>query len=211
MYEENFYSNGAPVFACLNAPKQMAITAYDHGENSDPFDICTKDPLTNIFTLSGTPYIVICPGFFTGGASGIAYKTEVPAPTSKEATNYCPTLNPAINRFRGNGIDFATTTPWLLLKVIAQYFIDASQELPIGDVYDINKSLDLMPVQSVLNAQSYIYYVASKYPHPHHHPLISLQQYKNRELTTTQLSTETANPSPPPPPPTPQLPVSPTL
>lgn len=162
MYEENYYSNGAPIFACLNAPKQMAITAYDHGENSDPFDICTKDPLTNIFTLSGTPYIVVCPGFFTGGASGIAYKTEVPAPTSKEATNYCPTLNPATNRFRGNGIDFATTTPWLLLKVIAQYFIDASQDLPIGDVYDINKSLDLTPAQSMLNAQSYIYYVASK-------------------------------------------------
>ena len=156
----NAFSNGAPIFACLTGEQQLVATS-EARLTVDMYDQC-DNKTTDIFYISSSSYIVACPSLFTGGVSGIDYPDAVPIPGALGSVE-CPTVNPVVNRFRGNGIDFATSLPWMMLNQLASYYINGTEALPANDTYDINKCLDLTPQESVLNPQSYVYYVASKF------------------------------------------------
>lgn len=147
-----YSSNGAATLLCVTAPEQFT---YNYDGPVDAYTSCLANPTTTSSYPGFDPpkqYIVLCPSFFTSNI------VTVPPP------NNCLTVNTYINRFRGNGQSFWLYKIWILLEMITHYYLYASTALVgITNTNDANKCFRLPAEQSSLNANNYVYYVASIY------------------------------------------------
>lgn len=145
--------NGAPTLLCVTAPDQFT---YRYDGLVDAYNHCLANPTTTAYYVGFSPpkqYIILCPSFFTSNIMSI------PPP------NTCLTVNTYINRFRGSGKDFWLYKMWNLLLMITHYYLYASTgNLAITNTEDANKCFRLAAEQSILNANNYLYYAASKSP-----------------------------------------------
>jgi hypothetical protein len=110
--------------------------------------------------LNPTPFIVLCPSFFTGLGGPITPPTDS-----------CPTVNTAINRFRKKPSDYTSAglsvvhcQIWILLEEIVHYYLFATPQITYlkPEVYDINKAWRLSAKLALSNAPNYAFYAASK-------------------------------------------------
>ena len=161
LYPANSYSNGAPIFACLQESNQMSYTTAS-SDAIDAYDNCRKDPNLASYAIIGTAYIVICPSFFAPPPSNPSgFPVAVPASPSVSGASDCLTVNPSTNQFIGDGKQFTSFAPWLILEGIVHYYLSAASTLG-ATVYDANGCAGLSTAQSVANAHNYVYYAASE-------------------------------------------------
>lgn len=144
--------NGAVAFICVTAPEQFTYSSI--GGRQDAYNECLANPAVFSNYIGFDPpkqYIVLCPSFFTSNV------VTVPPP------NTCLTVNTYINRFRGNGQDFWGYKMWIMLVMITHYYLYTSKRITtITNIADANKCFRLSAEQSILNANNYVYYAASK-------------------------------------------------
>ena len=138
-----------PQLACVTGPGLVRFQVK--GSFRDVYDDCRKNPLWAAIYYSGLNYVFICPLFFAAG---------IPArPASR-----CPTVNPATNQFTGSLNDLVQYRPYVLLHELAHFYVvPPSTENTQFEVYDWNAAFALRAKQAIVNAQSYVLYVASKY------------------------------------------------
>ena len=161
LYSANGYSNGAPVFACLQEPNQM-LYSNASSNSLDAYDRCQNDPNLASYTIIGTIYIVICPSFFDPPPSSPSgYPVAVPTPPSGSGASDCLALNPSTNQFTGNEASLTSFAPWLIMEGIVHYYLSAVSTSG-ATVYGSNECAGLSAAQSLVNAHSYIYYAASQ-------------------------------------------------
>lgn len=144
--------NGAAVLLCVTTPEQFTYTI--NGRPTDAYTDCLANPTTTSSYIGFVPpkqFIILCPSFFTSDI------VSIPPP------NNCLTVNTSINRFRGNGLKTWDFKMWILLGMIIHYYLYTSTgSIAVTNTNDANKCFRLAPGQSVLNANNYIYYAASK-------------------------------------------------
>lgn len=140
-------SSGSPIFFCATGPGQ----AINSDHTIDDYDnVCADNPGIVMDYPGGSPYIVVCPSFFT------IRLPALPPP------NNCIAVNHSVNRFLGSGAKMSHFQIWVLLEEIAHYYINAGKGKTV-DVDDINKCARLSARASLSNANNYLYYVASKH------------------------------------------------
>lgn len=147
--EKHFHQTGSPLLICATGGGQVVGTRG----GIDYYYQCLLDPYDSFKVISGTPYIVVCPYFFS---------SEVP--DSPPADN-CLAINTSLNRFRGTGLDFTKFKVWALLEGILRYYIYATIGTWASLATDVNRCLTLGVRQLVQNPSNYVYYAASK-PYP---------------------------------------------
>lgn len=157
-------NNGAPVIACLSAAGQLAGRLPD-GSRFDAYDGCSQNPTLSAQSLSGTPYIGLCPYFWDSGLGTIA-----PVPP----LNKCLSVN-AKNKFNLDRLGRAGPAltqygMWILLEEIAHIYLIPEQKkrgllahISDYEVYDANDVLTLSADHSLMNAHSYVLYTASTF------------------------------------------------
>lgn len=153
------WSNGSPTIICPRPGCSFILQGPD-GSEVDAETQC-KDLDNPIATyLNPTPYIVLCPAFFTGVGGPITPPSDS-----------CPTVNHAINRFRRKPTDYTNAglsvvhcQMWILLEEIVHYYLFTTPQYTYlkPEVYDINKAWRLSPQKALRNAPNYAYYAASK-------------------------------------------------
>lgn len=144
--------NGAAVLLCVTAPEQFTYTI--NGHPLDAYTDCLANPTTTSSYVGFVPpkqYIILCPSFFTSNI------VSIPPP------NTCLTVDNSIKSFLGNGLNAWGYKMWILLGMIVHYYLYTSTgSTAITNVNDANKCFRLAPGQSVVNANNYVYYAASK-------------------------------------------------
>ena len=144
--------NGGVSFFCVTAPGQFYFMNGNRVEDS--YEDCMANPTkTSYFHLTKPPhpYAIICPAFFTSGIEAL------PPP------NHCLSVNTFTNRFRDDGHTFLTYQIWILMSMIAHYYLWTSTEIPdFIDMIDANALLGLAPSQSRYSTHSYVFYAASR-------------------------------------------------
>ena len=124
------------------------VTYRLKGRKVDVFTRCLSGGSTAIALLS-TQYIVICPEYFT----------HPPIPPVSTAS--CLTVDPHGSRFVQNGKSLYEFQMWHLLNVLVNFYVYSTEEHKM-DIYGVNACLGLIGSEAMLNAQSYVYYAASK-------------------------------------------------
>lgn len=159
VHPPNVLTNGAPVIYCLDRLSQLAGTGPTGP--FDAFQTCEDSKSLSATQLTGTPFIGICPYFWTSGLGSIA---AIPSPGK------CLTVNKN-NKFNNDRLGRAgpKMTQWamfvLLEEIIHNYLWPYEAERGITEhleVYDANDVLALSAQDAVVNAASYVLYVASK-------------------------------------------------
>ena len=143
--------NGGVSFFCPTAPGQFI---FELDTPRDAYKDCLANPKTTAFFpvfRPPQPFVIVCPSFFTSGIAAL------PPP------NHCLSVNTLTNRFRGNGQPFWLYQIWILMSMIAHYYLWTSTQVPdIINTNDANTLLGLAPSQSRFSAGSYVYYAASE-------------------------------------------------
>ena len=143
--------NGGVSFFCVTAPGQFQ---FELDTLRDAYKDCMANPTTTSYFPAfrpPQPYIIVCPSFFTSNIEAL------PPP------NHCLSVNTFTNRFRGNGQTFWLYQIWILMGMIAHYYLWTSTQTPdIINTNDANTLFGLAPSQSRYSANSYVYYAASK-------------------------------------------------
>ena len=138
----------SPVFRCVFGPYQFEYT----NENYIPSDAYTKCELeTTIvaYNLVGSPFVVICPIFWMSLG-------DLPP------ENNCLTISTYINRFRGDGQSLIQYKLWVILDMLARYYIHGATAKTL-QVAEVNKCVALSSKDSSMNARNYAYYVACEF------------------------------------------------
>lgn len=136
-----------PTFACVTGPGIVRIQVKD--QFRDVYDGCRKNPLWTAIYYSGLNYIFICPIFFSPYIP--------PQPIGR-----CPAVDPTTNEFTGELKDLIQFKPYVLFHELAHFYVvPPSTENPQFDIYDWNAAFALKAKRAILNAQSYVLYVAS--------------------------------------------------
>ena len=173
-YAVNHFSNGSPIFACLQGPGQMTYKSPSTQLDVDAFITCQQNSSLASFIVTGTAYIAVCPNFFTTRpvlpAQPPGYATSVPAPRPGIGASNCLMVSQSTNQFGGDGSTLTSYMPWLLLEEIVHYYIAATPageaEGPGVQTYDPNKCMGLSPQRAVQSAHNFVYYVASMFMPP---------------------------------------------
>ena len=121
----------------------------DRGTKTDAYQKCNQSPAGPIFQLQSTPYIIVCPAFFN-----IANLDDLPP------DNNCLRISTYINRFQDNGRLLVQYRLWILAEMIVSFYLSSTTLTLIEDASDVNRCVRLAPADSMLNARSYVYYVA---------------------------------------------------
>jgi len=138
-----------PQLVCVTGPNIVKFQVKNSFH--DVYDDCQQNPLWASIYHSGLNYVFICPLFF---ASAIPSR-----PVSR-----CPTIDSATNEFVGDLNSLIQYKPYVLLHELAHFYVvPPSTENMQFEVYDWNAAFALKAKRAVLNAQSYVLYVASKY------------------------------------------------
>ena len=143
--------NGGVAFFCVTAPGQFQ---FELDTPRDSYKDCMASPTTTSYFplfIPPNPYVIICPSFFTSNIAAL------PPP------NHCLSVNTFTNRYRGSGQTFWLYQIWILMGMIAHYYLWASNQIPdMINTNDANTLLGLAPSQSRYSSNSYVYYAASK-------------------------------------------------
>ena len=145
--QRRFQQTGSPLLICATADGQLV----GKRDGVDYYYQCLLYPYKSLIAISGTPYIVICPYFFSGEVA------------DSPPANMCPTVDPSINRFRGTGLDFTGFKVWALLEGILRYYIYATARVSSSFAQDVNQCVRLGARQRIENPKNYVYYAASEF------------------------------------------------
>ena len=153
-----FSLNGGVIFFCVTEPGQfqwqMDRPSDSYHESRDSYNDCmaTSTTATSFLRFEPNPFVVICPSFFTSDIDAL------PPP------NHCLSVNTFTNSFRGSGQTFWLYQIWILMGMIAHYYLWTSTREydALNNTRDANTLYGLAPSQSRLSANSYVYYAASK-------------------------------------------------
>ena len=140
--------SSTPVFICVDGRDQVSYR--ENGKRVDVYTRCRALGEVPAIALLKSPYIVICPFFFT--------LPSIPA----QSTSTCLTVDSYRTRFVQNGKSLVKYQLWHVLHELVHYYVYATVQDHM-DIYNINACLALKAKNAVLNAQSYVYYAASKY------------------------------------------------
>lgn len=100
--------------------------------------------------LLGTPYVVVCPFFFTQPA----------IPPARGSGSGCLSVDARRNRFVENGMGLVGFQVWELVHELVHFYVYASRGVAY-DFYGVNACLAMLGRGAVGNAPSYVFYVAS--------------------------------------------------
>lgn len=139
--------SSTPILFCVDGPDQ--VTFEQDNNEVDAYTRCQSYLGVPAMILLPTPFIVICPVFFTH------------APIPVQSTASCYTVNPHRNQFVQNGKSLIKFQIWHIMHELVHYYVYATTQQDL-DVYGINDCLALPARRAVLNPNSYTYYVASK-------------------------------------------------
>lgn len=140
-----------PRFVCVDGPGQVI---WDEGQaRTDAYDQCTScDPVAAAILLPG-PYIFLCPHFFEWPTVPAVAKTS------------CLSLDPERPYLFAYGdMKLLAYQMWALLHELVHFYVYATKHTH-KDFYDVNECAYLSGKTAILNAQSYLYYAASKCDH----------------------------------------------
>ena len=136
-----------PQFACVTGPGIVRFQVKD--QFRDVYDDCRQNPLWTAIYYSGLNYIFICPLFFS--------QYIPPQPIGR-----CPAVDPTTNEFTGELKDLVQFKPYVLFHELAHFYVvPPSTENTQFEIYDWNAAFALKAKRAILNAQSYVLYVAS--------------------------------------------------
>ena len=138
---------GSPIFWCVQGLGELRYQDRHSGQTGDMYTRCQQHPGSVLQGMHGTPYIAVCPQFYTLPI------TDSPPEEKCLAVEH--------NRFKGNGWEIAFFRMWLVLNELVQYYIYAITGSETV-VEDVNRATWLEGKASTRNAKNYIYYVASK-------------------------------------------------
>ena len=157
-----------PQFACVTGPGIVRFQVED--QFRDVYDDCRKNPLWTVIYYSGLSYIFICPFFFSPYIP--------PQPIGR-----CPAVDPTTNEFTGELKDLIQFKPYVLLHELAHFYVvPPSTENTQFDIYDWNAAFALKAKRAILNAQSYVLYVASIAAHCTAFPVSAVPHSRERHL-----------------------------
>lgn len=137
-------------YFCANALDQVNISYVGQDKPVDAYSDCVAHPSMLIYGLIGSPFVIICPNFWT-------HVSSYPPP------NNCLTVNTSIDRFRGNGESLIYYKLWMLFESIVNYYL-SSRTLAVGRILEVNQCVALNAQDARYNARSYLYYFACKSP-----------------------------------------------
>lgn len=139
-------SSVPPIFICVDDRHQ--VTYLENGILQDAYTSYRTHDWAALALLK-RPEILISPLFFTYPAIPL------------QSTANCLTVNPRLKYFVQNGLSLVKYQLWIILHELVHYYVWSTKEFH-RDVYAINRCLDLLSRDAVVNAQSYVYYAASK-------------------------------------------------
>ena len=159
-------SNGAPAIFCLSRKGELSGRTST-GAPFDAFDRCGTRLAAS--SLTGTKIIAICPLFWT--SPKLVTSPAAPSASNQPAAN-CLRLSRNQGQFQGTtsdrhgAADLVQYKVWVVLEELVHSYIYAafglgSHSNPL-DIYDSNAAFALSAQDSLLNAPSYVLYVASK-------------------------------------------------
>lgn len=140
--------SSAPLFICVDGRDQ--VTFNENNRQVDAYTRCHTLGETPAMALLTTPYLVICPVFFTHPAIPL------------QSTASCLDVDPRRSRFVQDGKSLIKYQMWHILHELVHYYVYSTKGRHL-DVYGINACLALRSAYAVLNAQSYTYYIASEW------------------------------------------------
>lgn len=147
-----FHQTGSPLLICATSKGQVV----GQRDGIDYYYQCLLDPFNSFIAIRGTPYIVVCPYFFSSPVADLPpARTCLPVDTSR-------------NRFLERGQNLANFKVWKLLEGILRYYLYATMGSSVDLATEVNRCVTLRTGQTVRNPSNYVYYAASK-PSP---PLI---------------------------------------
>ena len=141
---------GSPAFFCTTGLGQIHYIDKNTKKPGDVYARCMQSPNTMMEIMHGSPYIIVCPRFFTRGVPA------VPPPHT------CLEVNRFKTQFLGNGELAIAYQMWVLLEEIAHYYIYMTTGSEL-DIYNVNTCAQLNGKDSSQNAHNYLYYVASRF------------------------------------------------
>lgn len=139
--------SSTPIFICVDGQDQVSYREND--KRVDAYSRCRTHSETPAIALLKSPYIVLCPFFFT--------QPSIPL----QSASSCLTVASHRTRFVQNGKTLIKYQLWHVLHELVHYYVYSTLQDNI-DIYNINACLALTAKSAVLNAQSYVYYAASK-------------------------------------------------
>ncbi|KAL8687530.1 MAG: hypothetical protein Q9218_006326, partial [Villophora microphyllina] len=152
-------NDGGPVIVCLTSEGTIAGT-YAGGEPYDAYTGCRNNPYMTSQSMSGTPYVTLCPFFWN---TYLGTRRTIPPP------NNCLSVDTRKNKFHVNrlgraGPSMIQFAMWDLMKQIAHIYLIPEQSrrgvAPGESFDDANKLLPLSADRSLMSADSYVLYVA---------------------------------------------------
>ncbi|CAD6588410.1 MAG: hypothetical protein ASARMPRED_003555 [Alectoria sarmentosa] len=120
-----------PILICVDGRDQ--VTFSEDGRQVDAYSRCRTLGQAPAMALLTTPYIVICPVFFTHPAIPI------------QSAASCLTVDPHRNRFAQDGKSLIKYQLWHLLHELVHYYVYATKEAHL-DIYGVNACLVLLNV-----------------------------------------------------------------
>ena len=144
-----------PQFVCVTDYNQITWSVEAGGvggKQADAFTACEKSPV-NAFGVFGSKYlrntIVLCPAFWS--------YPDIPQPS----TANCLTVDPLFNRFRESGKRLINYQLWVIMHELVHSYVYARSG-SLSELSSVNDCVSLAAGSSVINAQNYVFYAASK-------------------------------------------------
>ena len=135
-----------PIFVCIDGRDQFIYSLNE--ARTDAYDRCQSSGYVTSIAVLGTPYILICPKFYSHPS------VPVKTPTS------CLTVDPSGSRFLQNGLSLTNYKIWHIIHELVHYYVWATKR-EVSELYNVNKCVDLPGGRAVLNPSSYEYYATS--------------------------------------------------
>lgn len=140
----------SPVLFCPSAIGQVSYQERKSDARGDIYTMCLENPTSVMFVAYDTPFIFICPSYFTNNMRALP-----PA-------NNCLRVSRNGKQFVGDGLVATDYGAYILLVMIAKHYIFWSTKTEL-DVLNVNDCITMSAIDSVRNGKTYAYYVASKH------------------------------------------------
>lgn len=160
----HFSHNGSPVFFSLTDFGQLLAT----DRSFDAFSGCAN-PVDTAGWNEGSPWIRLCPSFWTG-QSPIMYGDVPPPSVNGAPASNCLRVNRAGTRFSLTdhyhiGYDLIQYRMWVMMEELVHYYVKLSSGRGAEDTGSANRVFRLSAEDSLYSAQAYMFYAASEFPY----------------------------------------------
>ena len=142
---------GSPILFCTTGINQLPIIDQDTGVHTDMYLHCQETEGMIMTIWYDTPYIVICPFFFT-----------TPNLQAVPPGHNRPKVARNMMEYLGTGASVVQYQMWSIFNQIVHYYVFMAHREQTSSIDNINACMRLEGNDSVLNPQSYLYYAASK-------------------------------------------------